>query len=809
MSAATEKVLAALRESGIKVHLSGKGCSARCPAHDDKNPSLSIGTGDDGRCLVNCHAGCETKAIVDALGLEMKDLMPERERPKRRPKTKSPPLTRKPMAGDFGTADDAVAVLEHTLGPCTRRWVYIDASGSPVGETVRWDPPGGRKQVRPLTRRGDRWIIEAMPEPRPLLHLAEITRLPDGAWVFVCEGEKAVDAGRAIGVVATTSAGGAEAAGKTDWSPMKNKIVVILADNDEAGERYAEEVARLCRRAGAEEVRIVRLIDRWPDLSENGDIADVLDLEGGDAEAVAEAMDNLAVATPPEQFEDRPSARRFKPFPVDALPDPVRSYVVEGAKSIGCDASFLALPILAGLAGTIGNTRCIMLKRDWLEPAVVWVAIIGESGCGKSPGFRCALKAIRDRQHRLMKQHEREMRDWESKNALYEIAMGNWKKEAARSETPPDPPEAPVKPICPRAWIEDVTSEALAELLHQNPRGLLSLRNELSGWFSFGQYKNGGGMDDIARWLQMFDADPIMVDRKTSGHTYVPRAAVSVAGGIQPKILERVLGEQHRDNGMLARLLIAYPPRRAKRWTEAEIPAELDAEMTAMFDRLYDIEPDLNDDGEPVPRSLPLTPGAKRAWVPFVNEHGQQQLEHVGDEAAAFSKLEAYAARLALVVHCARLAASDPTVEHPDQIDRASIEAGIRIVRWFIDEALRIYAMQDEDESAREIRLRKELVERQGGSVSVRDWQRLRSLKTSADAEAELRELAEAEAGAFHESAPGPRGGRPSRRFVLHGSDAADTTASANGRSEADPPWGRVPSVLSVSERTKTASTSA
>ncbi|RMH27381.1 MAG: DUF3987 domain-containing protein, partial [Planctomycetota bacterium] len=366
------------------------------------------------------------------------------------------------------------------------------------------------------------------------------------------------------------------------------------------------------------------------------------------------------------QFEDHPSAQRFMPFPVDALPEPVRSYAVEGAKSIGCDTSFLALPILAGLAGAIGNTRRIKLKRDWIEPAVVWVAIIGESGCGKSPGFRCALKAIRDRQHRLMKQHERDMRDWESKNALHEIALANWKKDATRSDTPPDPPAAPDKPICPRAWIEDVTSEALAELLHQNPRGLLSLRNELSGWFSFGQYKNGGGADDIARWLQMFDADPIMVDRKTSGSTYVPRAAVSVAGGIQPRILDRVLGEQHRDNGMLARLLIAYPPRRAKRWTEAEIPAEVDAAVTAVFDRLYDIESDLNDDGEPVPRLLSLTPGAKRAWVAFVNEHGQRQLEHVGDEAAAFSKLEAYAARLALVVHCARLAASDPTLEHPD-----------------------------------------------------------------------------------------------------------------------------------------------
>ena len=780
MSISTEKVLAALREKGIAVRRSGAGWSANCPAHDDGSPSLSVSEGDDGRCLVKCHSGCETKAVATALGLDMKDLMPERKTAsdqlsdqaitKRAPKPPAAP------SNSFATSDDAVAALERSLGACTRRWTYTDTSGQAFGETVRWDPAGDRKQIRPLSRRGDRWVIGGMPEPRPLLNLPQISGLPDGVWVYVCEGEKAVDAAMEIGVVATTSAGGAEAAGKTDWSPMRNKVVVILADNDDAGEKYARDVVRLSRQAGADEIRIVRLVEHWPDLPLGGDIADVLACEGGDVEAVNEALDSLAIATPPEQVEDHPAARRFEPFPVDALPEPVRSYVVEGAKSIGCDTTFLALPILAGLAAAIGNTRCITLKHGWHEPAVVWVAIIGESGCGKSPGFRCALKAIRNRQARFMKQYERELREWETASEVYEIEMTKWRKQRERTDTPLQPPEQPEKPVCPRAWIEDATSEALAVLLQQNPRGLLSIRNELSGWFSFGQYKNGGGNDDIARWLQMFDADPIMVDRKSSGYTYVPRAAVCVAGGIQPKILERVLGEQHRDNGMLARMLLAYPPRRAKRWTEATIPAKIDEAMTAVFDHLYDIEPDLNEEGNPVPCSISLAFDAKQAWVAFVNEHGQQQLEHVGDEAAAFSKLEAYAARLALVVHCARLAAGDPTVDRPGRVDRESIDAGIRMVRWFVNEALRIYAVQGEDAADRENRKNRELIERQGGEVSVRDWQRLRTHKTSDAAEAELAELVKAEFGAFHDSTPGPRGGRPSRRFILHNCDPPDTT---------------------------------
>ena len=43
---------------------------ARCPAHEDKTPSLSIGLGDDGRVLIHCHAGCGAVAVVEAVGLQ-------------------------------------------------------------------------------------------------------------------------------------------------------------------------------------------------------------------------------------------------------------------------------------------------------------------------------------------------------------------------------------------------------------------------------------------------------------------------------------------------------------------------------------------------------------------------------------------------------------------------------------------------------------------------------------------------------------------------------------------------------------------
>jgi hypothetical protein len=60
-----------------------KGWLARCPAHADRLPSLSITEGRDGRTLLRCFAGCTTEAIVGALGLKLGDLFRSEARPLR------------------------------------------------------------------------------------------------------------------------------------------------------------------------------------------------------------------------------------------------------------------------------------------------------------------------------------------------------------------------------------------------------------------------------------------------------------------------------------------------------------------------------------------------------------------------------------------------------------------------------------------------------------------------------------------------------------------------------------------------------
>jgi hypothetical protein len=57
--------------------LRGGKYMARCPAHDDRSPSLSVKLCSDDRVLLHCFAGCDIEAICDALGLRLTDLMPD------------------------------------------------------------------------------------------------------------------------------------------------------------------------------------------------------------------------------------------------------------------------------------------------------------------------------------------------------------------------------------------------------------------------------------------------------------------------------------------------------------------------------------------------------------------------------------------------------------------------------------------------------------------------------------------------------------------------------------------------------------
>ena len=256
-----ERVLRALKDStGREPVESGSGWMACCPAHDDHNPSLSVSAKEDGRALLNCFSGCSTESVLAALGLTAADLFPQnpeqttvsmsmkpqnsREQAGFHGRNKTPKPTRQ-NTETFQTSREVIESLEKRLGKRSAAWTYHDAEGGEAGAVIRWERPDGGKTIRPIRHGDDGWSVGAMLEPRPLYRLPSLSK---SELVYVTEGEKAAEAGVAIGLNVTTSPGGCKAPAKADWSPLAGKEVVILPDHDDAGEKYAETVAGILTR---------------------------------------------------------------------------------------------------------------------------------------------------------------------------------------------------------------------------------------------------------------------------------------------------------------------------------------------------------------------------------------------------------------------------------------------------------------------------------------------------------------------------------------------------------------------------------
>lgn len=451
---------------------------------------------------------------------------------------------------------------------------------------------------------------------------------------------------------------------------------------------------------------------------------------------------------------DAEAAHGYEPFPVDALPSPVREYVAEYAEALGVDAAMIALPTLAMLAACIGTTRTIALAPTWSEPAVLWCAVVARSGERKSPALDAALAPLRDVQAKAL-------REWQARN-----------RDRSEGDGEPEP--------APRYIVSDITREGLAKRLAENPRGLLCARDELAAWFgSHGAYKAGRG-GDVEGWLEMHGARSLIVDRKGEDHpTFIPRAAVSLCGTIQPRVLAKALGESNVVNGLAARLLLAAPPARVNRWTEATVSDATMTRMRDLVDALLALEPETTPEAEARPVAIPLGGDTKRAWIGWFDQFALEQADEPDDAIRAMlAKLEGGAARLALILHFARWAAGGSTAT-PWAIDLEAVLSGTRLAEWLAREGRRIYADMAASEAQRADDDLVAWITKRDGSVTVRDLSTSGPRRYRGDpdaARAALDRLVKAGRGAWDASARAPSNGRPSERFTLYrrGSETPD-----------------------------------
>lgn len=213
------RVLDALDERGLNPKRHATGWAARCPAHEDRSPSLSISETETGSVLVYCFAGCLTVDIINTLGLNFVDLFP-------------PDPTKTPRPERDGRQVKA-------------QYHYYSAEGEILYRVVKYTYPDGRKTFRQQAWRNGGFQQNLGDTERVLYNLPQIMRgIADRRTIWIVEGEKDAETLQWHGAIATCNPGGADnGTGNKFTTSMANSIehadtIVICIDNDQPGQRH-------------------------------------------------------------------------------------------------------------------------------------------------------------------------------------------------------------------------------------------------------------------------------------------------------------------------------------------------------------------------------------------------------------------------------------------------------------------------------------------------------------------------------------------------------------------------------------------
>ena len=645
----------------------GQG-TALCPAHDDHQPSLSVGRGDDGRALLHCHAGCEYEDVLAALGFDTS--------------------SSRDGSGEFRTVEQYVYRDERGRLLSRVRRLANTHTGKKTFRQDRWD--AASKRYLPGVQ-GVRRVLFMLPE----LLAAAMTAI-----IFVVEGEKDVRTLVNHGLVATCNAGGA---GK--WRPdfaayLKDRHLAVLPDNDLPGRKHAHDVASSTVGVAAS-VKVVEL----PKLPPKGDVTDWFQL-GRSAkellELVRQAPEFEPVGGETGDFGDHGprweplvplSDQKLSPFPLKVLPTWLRKFVVETARSKQVPAEAVAMLSLASIASvTQGRFRC-RAKADFSEPVCIWVIVFLASGSRKSE-----IVAVLKAPVRLWEAEQRgvwaeRVEQRKTERSVLEIRINKFTSKAAgeddeveRSLLMDEVKKLRLKLAelpeisYPALLLADATPEGYCRFLerHDGIGAILEAEPGLLQTLVGVRYnKSGPNLDAV---LQGHTGESVVIHRATRDPIHIAEPYLTMGIGAQPGAQEW-LGKvaELRERGFLPRIFFVQGKDIVG--SRDTNPAPINQAIVNEYDKV--IRAFLATRWQ-APREIIFGPDAKKAWTEF-SAVLEARLSRRGDLTTIrdwASKLTGGLLRLSALVHLAEHGPDAPT-----EVSGKTVAAAVEIAEFLIENA--------------------------------------------------------------------------------------------------------------------------
>lgn len=361
------------------------------------------------------------------------------------------------------------------------------------------------------------------------------------------------------------------------------------------------------------------------------------------------------------------------------LPPELVPYVFDQAQLLGADPSILALSAIVACAAAIHDGIEIQPKRHdptWTEQARLWGAIVGDPSTRKTPAIRKCTGHLRKIDMQLAEQSGNAMAEYERELKVYKKREAAYINNDAKGAPTGSPPEAPKPPARERLLAEDITVEALSNVLKDNARGVLVITDELSGWFgSMDAYKGAGGKDR-GLWLEIYNGGPKRVDRVMRGTLLVPNWSASILGGIQPEAIRKVSSQLY-DDGLLQRFMVVCG-KGLNNGSQDRVP-DMDAikGYRELLDTLFTTQPS--------PTAVTLTPQA-HAWREKLStfSHGLALADMLTPSFRShLGKWDGLFARLVLTYHCIE---ARQQRKHPAnlQVSEATAKRVHDLMRYFL-----------------------------------------------------------------------------------------------------------------------------
>lgn len=540
-----DKVVDALQRYDCEPRRSGEGWSARCPAHDDRNPSLTVGEGDDVPVLLCCFAGCSYNDILDALKLDRKDLCRQ------------------------GTDGDE---------PANDTYDYTDEHGNALFQIVR--KGNGKFTARRPDGTGG-WIPKTHGVRRVLYRLPRvIAAVGAGEWVFKVEGEKDVHTAERLGFTATTNPYGAKSWRDEYAAFFEGARVVVIPDNDDLGRKHVAQVSSSLDGVASEVVVLAPLVEK-----EGGDLTDWVATQP-DYETASAALMELAERTRTDRAESRVEwsepvpldVAKLPVFPVDVLPAWLGDSVAALAVATQTPVDLGGMLSLAVVSVAAARMIVAEVRHGWREPINVYVVTALPSGNRKTAVYVAMSRPLYDEEARLVDDAKAVIDDARTEKQIAQDKAAEAIKAASKpTKASPaadesdraglvDDAKRAVRvaegievPQSPRLLADDATPEALVTLLADHGSRMAVFSDE-GGLFSQMRGRYNRNIPNLDVYLKGHVGSWYRVDRQSRAAQMLDRIALTVALTVQPGVLRDAAREPAlRDRGLFARFFYSVP----------------------------------------------------------------------------------------------------------------------------------------------------------------------------------------------------------------------------------------------------------